>query len=204
MMENEIEILRIFRLPPRGQLAVELGTRRYRHLNEIEDAASRQRVIAAIGELVGFAGGYKSLVDAGVAPALQPESRSADAPSPLNVAQARFMQSLELQTLAMKGAVAPALSPESAPAAEVVTPAFLDEAPPQQRKPTVELLNPILERHLRADPRLANRRIFLEKAGDAGFRIHVDGRSYARLDEIPDKAVYQALKKAVQEWKKSQ
>ena len=99
-MDNEIEVMRILRIPPIGKLGVEVNGHRFERLADIPNAAARQRLMTAIGELIVFTDGYKTLVDAGVAPPLQAEktttTRNQDKASPEVEAQrAAFLASLE-------------------------------------------------------------------------------------------------------------
>ncbi|MGH2536433.1 MAG: hypothetical protein ACRDHL_03475, partial [Candidatus Promineifilaceae bacterium] len=78
-MEPEVEIMRVVRVPPMGQLRVAIGDTRHEQLESIADPGERQRALAAIAELVVFAGGYDKLVQAGLAP---PAVAPAGAPPP--------------------------------------------------------------------------------------------------------------------------
>jgi hypothetical protein len=206
-MEREIEILRNFRLPPRGQLVVELAGRRYSLLSELAEPAARQIVIAAIGELVHFAGGYQTLLDNGVAPPIAPPAPVAEAAPPLSEAQARFMESLERQTFAMRAVLgsttatqAVAEAPPPAVPSAPSPPPVLTERAGERRWPTLEQLNLILARQLQSDPLLANRRISVEKGASGDIHIFVDERRYERLEEIEEPAIQQVFRRAVQEW----
>ena len=65
-MKNEIEMMRVLRVPPMGKLVVDANEERYATLADVTNPKVRQRLLAAIGELVDFCGGYKVLEDAGV------------------------------------------------------------------------------------------------------------------------------------------
>ena len=69
-MQNEVEIMRVLRVPPMGKLVVSFNGQRYESIAELSEENVRQLMQAAIGELITFAGGYQTLVDAGVAPSL--------------------------------------------------------------------------------------------------------------------------------------
>ena len=66
-MRRELEVMRILRVPPLGKLVAEVNGERYQNLSEITDEKARRVLLAAIGELIDFAGSYQALVDAGVA-----------------------------------------------------------------------------------------------------------------------------------------
>jgi hypothetical protein len=203
-MANELEMMRVLRLPPRSQLVVEVGRSRYRKLSEIAEAEVRQRVVAAIGELIVFAGGYQTLVDAGVAPALE-SGPSRPAEAPLTERQARFLESLERQKAAMKAVTESGTAPA---AAEMPIPPVAAEPPPaapgippnSPASSFIQEIDALLQEHVRANPRLAGRRINLEQAPNGGLRIHVDGRYYDRPAEVEEKEVELVIRKALQEW----
>ena len=58
-MDNELEIMRILRVPPNGQLVAELKGNRYEAITDLKNPKNRQLVLAAVGELITFVGGYK-------------------------------------------------------------------------------------------------------------------------------------------------
>jgi hypothetical protein len=210
VMISEFEVMRVLRLPPRGKLAVEIGNRRYEQLAEIEDPALRQRVTAAIGELIDFAGGYNVLVVAGVAPAPVLSSQTAAKSGPpadeeLRRRQEEFLESLERERDALKMA---ARAPMRRPAIPLITPTPLpDSNQPAARiaathaKPTlVEEIDAVLQKYVAADPSLAGRSIHLEQAAGGGLRICVDGRYFQRPGDIEERAIQLALKMALKEW----
>jgi hypothetical protein len=190
-MDREIEVLRVLRVPPLGRLEVARGENRYQQLADLTDPAARQLVLAAIGELVVFAGGYDVLVEAGMAP---PAARPA-APAPVSDAeeQAQFLARLEQErdaTLeATQSGVARAglLRRRPKPAA----PAPLD---------IVTEIDALLQAQLAADPTLKGRAVRLASAPAGGLRIEVDGRSYERPDQVEDAAVRQAIGAALRAW----
>ena len=64
-------------------------------------------------------------------------------------------------------------------------------------------IDAILQKHLAADPALANRDIHL-KQSDEGLRIVVDNQAFKRPADVPDKQVQLVLKMALQEWEARQ
>jgi hypothetical protein len=211
-MQRELEVMRVFRLPPRGKLVIEVGERRYDSLAEVKDPALRQRLTAAIGELVTFAGGYDILVDAGVAPLLTPSATGPGAPAASSAAslteqQAAFLESLERQRDELKQvAEAPKRRPALAslimgnnpPRPVTETPLEPITEPPKLT--IVEQIDRILQKHLATDSRLAHRSIHLEQAPGGGLRIVVDGKYYQRPAEIEEKEIQLFIKMALKEW----
>ncbi|MEM7333804.1 MAG: hypothetical protein AAF490_17080, partial [Chloroflexota bacterium] len=97
-MREEIELMRIVRVPPMGRLVIEVGSKRYENLSEISDERLKRRIITAIGELMGLAGGYQTLVDADVAPPLSAKTPSGtlqQKAASLKEQQDRFLEELE-------------------------------------------------------------------------------------------------------------
>lgn len=220
-MRNEIEIMRILRLPPLGKLVVEINEQRYENIKEISDGKLKQRVLAAIGELITFADGYQSLVDVGLAPELTPPAPStptnedeAGPVSPeLSRQQEAFLAQLEAQRNELsnqptRGGFRLFNRPEPITNAEPLV-TFTETG---DVKPTVEPAKPltvaeqidaILQRNLRADPGMTGRSIHLRQAAAGGLHIEVDGRQYEKPADIPDKDVQLLIKAAVKEWNAS-
>ncbi|MCZ7666008.1 MAG: hypothetical protein M5U34_01560 [Chloroflexi bacterium] len=57
-MRKEIEMMRILRVPPLAKLVVEANEERYESLSDVANPQVQQRLLAAIGELIAFSGGY--------------------------------------------------------------------------------------------------------------------------------------------------
>ncbi len=217
-MRNEIEIMRILRLPPLGKLVVEINEHRYETAAEIADPKLRQRILAAIGELVVLAGGYQNLVDVGVAPALKndapaPPAAPAEAEevSPeMARKQAEFLAQLEAQRDQLvgkppKGGFRLFNRPEPVTNAEPLvafTPAgdVKPIAEPAKPQSIAEQIDAILQKHLATDPKMAGRSVRLRQNATGGLRIEVDGKHYEKPTDIPDKDVQLMIKIAVKEW----
>lgn len=202
-MRKEIEIMRVLRVPPLGKLVVEVNGQRYENLSEINEQNVRHLLLAAIGELMVFAGGYNKLVDAGVAPALSTaEPASAEEPS-LTQQQARFLASLEAERDALKEA------PSPRPRFPVLTGAQPKVEP--VRKPSAETGSPslvaqideILQRYVAADSELAGRSIHLVQDPNGGLQIEVDGTYYRRPREVEDRKIQLVIKRALKDWESS-
>lgn len=217
-MKNEIEMMRVWRVPPLGKLEIEANGQRYGNIQEISDARLKQRVMAAIGELITFAGGYEALADIGLAPALVPPAAAKQAvaePDSDELArqQAAFLANLEaqgseLKTRPPRGGFSLFNKPEPVTNAEPLV-AFTEsgDVKPVGEQPRpqsiAEQIDVILQKHLAASPDLAQRRVHLEQNPAGGLGIRVDGVYFEKPADIPDKKVQLAIKMAVQEWNRS-
>jgi hypothetical protein len=201
-MDNEIEVMRVLRVPPMGKLVVEVSGQRYERLADVAHPALRQRLMAAVGELIVFADGYKKLVDAGVAPPLMAEPAvrpDAVEPGPpeLEAQRAAFLASMERQRDAMAAEANMTPNP-----ANVISAATRNEPPAAAGPPSniVGQIDAILQKHVRAEPKLEGRSIHLEQAPAGGLRIKVDNQVYQRPAEIREKEVQLVIKMALKEW----
>ncbi|MDT8305614.1 MAG: hypothetical protein RRC07_06735 [Anaerolineae bacterium] len=198
-MRDEIEVMRVLRTPPMGKLVVAVGGARHTALSEVQDPALRQRLLAAIGELVVFAGGYDQLLDAGVAPPPGPHvAGTTPADEPLSAEQEAFLTSLQEELKASGRRV-----PEPGAGVPTATPssAALDE-PAAEGSATnlVADIDRILQRHLSNEPSLSGRFIHLEQPPDGALRIRVDDQIYAHPRDIEDETVRHVLRQALAEW----
>lgn len=199
-MEAEIEVMNVVRIPPLGKLMVKIGRGRYQHISEVKDAEIRQRLMAAIGELVVFADGYEALVSAGVAPPVSSEVASHDRPvSPsLERRQAEFLESLQrerdrLYTTNIESTEGENLAASGGDVRTGYTGPLS----------IVGQVNPILRRHIAADEKLQGRDIELQVDPAGGLRIDVDGKKYKRPDEIEDPDIRRVIRAALKEWDSS-
>ena len=199
-MEAEIEVMNVVRVPPLGKLLVKVGKGRYQHISEVKDAEVRQRLMAAIGELVVFADGYESLESAGVAPPLSTQIPSSSKPvSPsLEQRQAEFLESLqrERDKLYATSVESPGSEHPKGPGEDVRT-GFTGPLS------IVGQVNPILKRHVAADEKLRGRKVELQADPAGGLLIEVDGVFYKRPDEIDDPDVKRVIRAALKEWDRS-
>lgn len=208
-MEQEIKVMQVIRVPPRGQLVVEADGRRYHSLAEVTHAPTRQRLLAAIGELVSFAGSYENLVNEGLAPPIlppAPPTPEASAEEALEERRARFLAALEHQRDAVQQAAAmarPSMIPLPGRRPELPPLDVTTSAPTTGPLSVAKQIDAILQKHLAADPALANRDIHL-KQSDEGLRIVVDNQAFKRPADVPDKQVQLVLKMALQEWEARQ
>lgn len=195
-MQNEIEIMRILRIPPMGKLVVNFNNQRYGSITEVSEANVRQLMQAAIGELITFAGGYQNLVDAGVAPPLAVPKSTSPNLTPDDEAS-EFVNRLEQERDALKTAT---------PKASISLLANLrprparNEASANKMLSLVEQVDAILQRFLLTEPDLAERKIHLVQDPSGGLIIEVDGKRYERPREIEDPRIQLMIKRALKEW----
>lgn len=198
-MQNEIEIMRILRVPPLGKLVVSFNDERYEAITELSEANVRQLMQAAIGELITFAGGYQKLVDAGVAPPLA----ASKTPSAANATEseddeaARFVNNMEHERDVLKSS-----GPKPTPSllANLRRRPSSTKASANKMMNLVEQVDAILQRHLLTDPELAGRKIHLVQDTTGGLIIDVDGRRYDHPREIEDPRIQIMIKRAKKEW----
>ena len=201
-MQNEIEVMRVLRVPPMGKLVVSFNEIRYETISDISEENVRQLMQAAIGELITFAGGYQNLVDAGVAPPITPpQAETAPATSTPDEDAQRFISRLEEERDALKSSARPQQPPSvfknlrRRPATT--------EASANKMLSLVEQVDEILQIQLQTEPELAERKIHLVQDSDGGLIIEVDGRRYQRPRDIEDPRIQILLKRALKEWDSS-
>ncbi|MCB8985979.1 MAG: hypothetical protein H6659_19275 [Ardenticatenaceae bacterium] len=218
-MRNEVEIMRVLRMPPLGKLVVEINDQRYENISEITDNKLRQRALAAIGELITFVGGYQNLVDVGLAPAIAPPAVTSGEPeeTPTSPELARqreaFLAQLEAQQNEMSGQPARGgfrlfnRSETAANAEPLVDFTETGDVKPRvepAKQPTIaEQIDAILQQLVSADPKLSSQSIHLRQDPVGGLRIEVNGKIYEKPTDIPDKDVQTLIKTAVKEWNAS-
>jgi hypothetical protein len=218
-MKQELEMMRVLRVPPLGKLVIEVNEERFANLAEVSNPKMRHRLLAAIGELVDFSGGYEVLEDAGIVPQLTPTAppQTEEANEPISTGQLRqqeeFLATLEKQVEAEKskppkkglaGAILTS-SKEAAPMLEISESGEVKSTaiPPKQLS-IAEQINLILQKHIAAQPEMANRGIRLEQGPAGALQILVDGNYYEKPGDIEDAAVREMIKTAVKEWNATQ
>ncbi|HEX6385715.1 MAG TPA: hypothetical protein VF177_13675 [Anaerolineae bacterium] len=203
-MRKEIEIMQVLRVPPLGKLVVEVNGQRYESLAEVREENVRHLLLAAIGELMIFAGGYQNLVDAGVAPPLSAPETAAEEKTSLTQQQANFLASLEAERDAVKSGPSP--KPRFPILSDVqpkVEPARTPSAGGAKSPGLVQQIDAILQRYVAADPELARRSIHLVQDPNGGLQIEVDGKYYRRPREIEDRKIQLVIKRALKDWESS-
>lgn len=200
-MRSVIQVMQVLRVPPMGKLVVDVGKQRYESWDDITDENVHRLLLAAIGELVNFAGGYDNLVNAGVAPPIttgaSAAARPPERPQPgLEEQQAAFLASLEAERDTLREAAPTKRASIIGGGRSKPTAA---SAP--SREPTVvEQIDAILQKHIAADPSLAQRSIHLEQNPSGGLRIQVDGTYYQKPAEITETKIQILIKRALEEW----
>ncbi len=199
-MENEVEVMRVIRVPPMGKLVILVGNNRFQQISQVRDPAVKQRLMAAIGELVVFADGYEALEAAGVAPPVSAELPKSDEPvdQSLEARQATFLASLERERDVMYLTDA-----ESSGSEHPVGVIESDRKGGTGPLSIVGQINPILKKHIAENENLKGRKIELEQDPSGGLFIEVDGKYYRRPDEIDDPDVRLVLRAALKEWDSS-
>lgn len=184
-MRKEMEVMRVLRVPPLGKVVVDLGGNRYMNLAEIPEPEVKRRILAAIGDLLVFAGGYQKLVDADVAPPLM----AATPPTAPVMVQTRDLT--------------PSEPPQNEKSVAPTNTGPLTETASSTMVSIASQIDEILQQHLSKDPALANRSIHLKQSSSGGLIIVVDGQSFKRPNEIEEKAVRDVIKHALKEWERS-
>ena len=198
-MEKVVEVMRIKRLPPMGKLVVEIGSQQFSNISQLPSDVIRQMALAAIGELIVFADGYQTLVDAGVAPPIVVSASDgiSEVDASISERKAVFRAAVEEERLA-------ALAGDNS---EIGTgPLETNESPKPGTGPLEEELdiagqvNIFLQRQVQQTPELRGRSIYI--AGDltGGLSINVDGRSFETPSDIEDPVVRAAIQEALREW----
>lgn len=193
-MRRELEVMKVLRVPPLGKLVVAVDNVRYQSLSEVGDEKANRVLLAAIGELIDFAGGYQTLVEAGVA---SPLDIAPVKEAPLEQQREAFLARLEAERDAAKSAA----KPQPAFATLDSAPTLTDEPPTASRELSVaEQIDAILQELVANDPAMAERVIRLVQDPSGGIRIEVDGKMYQKPGDIPEPSVQQLIKRAVKRW----
>jgi len=172
--------------------------KRYTAIEELSEQNVRQLLHAAIGELITFAGGYQTLVDAGVAPALAAEKPKTTSTQTGEAAQ--FLEKMEKEKDRIKED-----KPKPMPSllANLRPRPARNEASATKMLSLVEQVDAILQRHLLTDPELSDRTVHLVQDPSGGLIIEVDGKRFQRPREIDDPRIQLMIKKALKEWEAS-
>ncbi len=198
-MEKPIEVMRIVRRPPLGKLIVENNGRQYETLSEINNPKVSQMVLAAIGELVSFAGGYHALVAAGFAPDLAHKlADGTSGSSSLEDQQAAFLAQLQ-----QKSPTATTPTNSAAPTSLFRRRRANSGSPEPTHLDLVSALDDLFQKQLTRMPELGSQHVRVETNLRGGTRINVNGRYYEEPGEIPNPMIRLAYKMAVREWEAS-
>jgi hypothetical protein len=200
IMRKEIEVMQVLRLPPLGKLVVSVNNTRYEKISELGEGNKKRLLLAAIGELVDFAGGYQELVNAGVAPMIKQvpvqDDGTFSTSSELGEQQKRFLANLEAERNAIRNAASskPNISVFSGrrPSPSAANSNQIDNL--------VEQIDLILQKYLQEDPEMANHSIHLMQSPAGGLQIKIDGELFQRPREIQNKKIQLMIKQALKEW----
>lgn len=198
-MQNEIEVMRVLRTPPMGSLVVIADGRRLKLLASVKDETVRRRILAAIGELIDFAGGYDALVREGLAPPLTTTAAASSAPAGEAVEELTSEQDAFLNRLERE------LRQSTLPETGSLTadPTIISVDMNETATPGVNLvadIDQILQRHVAESKALAHRSIHLRQTPGELLQIVVDGSVYKHPNDIEDARVRDVLKRALKEW----
>jgi hypothetical protein len=203
MMRQELEVMRVLRVPPMGKLVVEVNGERYDRIDEVTDEHSKRRLLAAVGELISFAGNYDSLVEAGVAPPLAAETAESEMEDEaLTRQQARFIEQLERQRDAIKAVSERRLN--ETPVVDISDETPITRLRSRQSISMAEQIDTILQELKYQDSALSSRIIRLRQNPAGGLHIEVDGKLYEEPGEIEDKAIQKLIRQAVYTWRNMQ
>ena len=199
-MDRDFEVFRVVRKPPMGKLVIAVNSTEYEKLSEVPSGNLRQRILAAVGDLVVFVDGYDTLVRAGMAPPITGTSSTGEPYAPsveerqnafrIELERQRYEAQLKDQTEKITGELERKESgkPPVGAASDL---------------PMVEQIDIIFQRYLAEDPALRGRIAHLEGAPGGGLRIRVDTKYYSQPKEIEDVRIRRALMLALREWEKS-
>jgi len=181
-MDKEVLVMSVTRVPPMGRLVVNALGSRYESIGDVSDESVRRMLMAAIAELVVFAGGYDKLVHAGLAPPVASDSAM---PASFEERQAAFSTAIEQQRDEL-----------------LVTPAVATNPPKAAEEPLSipDQINPLIEKHLAADPEIAGRSVKLEQGLHGNLSVICDGKVYERPEMIEDLRIRKAIRAALSEW----
>lgn len=198
MAANDNEVMRILRVPPLQKLVVSIGDNRYQMLSEITEDRQKRIVLAAIGELISFVGGYETLVEEGLAPAM-----NTPPPSPALQTKADSLREQQEQFLARLEAERDALRGQPNPQPKFPILSGVRPATNPEPQTMAEQIDVILQRYIATDEALAGRGIHLIQSPSGSLHIEADGQTYKHPREIEDAKIQLAIKQALKEWESS-
>ncbi len=201
-MDKVVEVMRIKRLPPMGKLVVEIGNQRFEKISQLPNDVVRQMAVAAIGELIVFADGYQTLVDAGVAPPMVASISDSDSKIDASISEKQevFRSAVEDDRLA---AIATDRSEGDTGPLDTPEPPKPGTGPLEDDLDIAGQVNIFLQRQVQQIPELRGRSIVIAGDLSGGLSISVDGQSFETPSEIEDPLVRTAIQKALREWETS-
>ena len=175
---GEQELLRVLRTQ-KGELAIFVQGRRYRHLREISDRQVGHETVEAIKAVMAFAEGWlpklrqpASQSDSG--PDYRPDDR---APT---VDEEEFLERLRRADMfAQRHPSRPSTSGPLIP---------------------VEAINDLLQERLQERPDLLGQHVYLTTESNGSLRIYVGLEAFESIDDIPRPEVRTLIQDAIHEW----
>jgi len=190
---DAVEIMRVLRVGPLGELVVEVEGQRYRQLAEIHNGITGRRVLLAIQELANFTGRYgrqalpemhRYAPPAGEQPKLEAE---------LSHRQQAFLGQLQ--------------SPLAAEEVEEHKVSLIESwrrrkpaEPEPEPKSFIDEIEDVLQAQLAGQPEMAGRSIHFGSTVGGELQIEVDGQYYQAVDQILEPQVLTLLRAAIQAW----
>lgn len=216
------QILSLVREEPGSPLQVEIGSQRYRQMEEIQDKQLRRQVIDAAMELVWFTG---ALGGGELAPMPMEETHSwredvrhgskselhriRSAPAPGAGKQAASPGAGPTAAEEAEGRRFEALNgrdqgsslPERPTLVSALQQRWAPKLPGREEPHTfVDQIDGIVQRRIQLIPALAQRDLHVRPGLDGGVYFVFEGQEYESLDDLPNLTARQVVKDAIQEW----
>ncbi len=233
-LTEAVEVLRVWRDVADGSLLIQIGSERYRTLEEIRAAGQSRRFIATLREMALIAkdaGPEDGRGEAAPKPPRQTAPAAAPVPTPAIQTPPPAAAPVELPSQPPPIAAEPPAPPPVAQPLE-------DSHPSTLRRSSVEEMEPIgsffdnvrravrdrgkeksagpvavsipdqieayLQYRLALTPPFLGRSIHVREAPGGGVRIEVDGKFYEAVSDIEDTNVRDFVRTAIQEWEDKQ
>ena len=168
--EGEQELLRVVRTE-KGELAISVQGRRYRHLRAIRDRQVGSETVEAIQAVLAFAEGF---LPSSQRPAPQPDS------SESTVDPDAFLEQLRRS--------------------DIFTLGSRSQSPLEAPLIPVEYINDLVQKRLLEQPDLAGRYVSLSTNSSGSLYIEVDHRTFEAVGDIPEPQVRALIQEAIREW----
>ncbi len=183
------DLLHLWR-DPTGQLVVEIAGQRYTKLTEVTDKHIGQYILRLVAHLLAFTNGV-IVTEAGLKSVYVPKIGEVPLPP--------FSAATVTKTAQMAIPPTPRLIAIPVPI-ETVDPVT---APALSGFNLADQINKFVQAHLALSPLAATTKIKIFSTFKGGIQIEVNGERYSSPDEVPQPAVKNLIKTAIQEWEKS-
>jgi hypothetical protein len=178
---DEHELLRVSRTK-KGDLAVFVQGRPYRHLQEVTDPQIGIETAEAVNAVMGFARGLLlATQQSAVAETAAPKS---------SVDEAAFLEQLRQSTLF--------------PAGKPSGPRPRRASKPEPLRTPAEEINDLIQRRLERWPDLLKEKVSMSTRADGSLCIQVGLWTFGAVDEITDPQARALVKDAIREWENTQ